>query len=204
MSNININNSRIDTVLYFWPVKARAHPIAWLVGFHQLPVRFHTDIPFPGTDEWEAFSPKSGLGQLPLLQDEEEFVGQSGTIFRYLVEKHQLYWDETEDELYEVSNDLFTMLVKAHYSKDRTEAMTDIFENKISTYLRFIEKTISGDIISPGPGEISSACILSICESLDAGCTSHYTQCSALLEVLQTHPGIKRSEAVFNEPYLKR
>merc|ERR1719162_463963 len=65
--------SESKPVLTYWGgIKARAHYINFVSAFFgfRSNIEFNAkDIPYPGTAEWAAFSPKTYMGQLPHLQD---------------------------------------------------------------------------------------------------------------------------------------
>lgn len=191
------------TSLHYWPIGARVKQISWLVGYHALPVDFVTDIPMPGTPEWESYPVKSPMGQLPVLEDGGDVIGQSGAIFRLLVDKHQLQWDPLEDELAEGARDLFDLIAKAHYADDRKTAMDAVFMEKIKRHLNYIETRLPAEEV-PGPGEIAIASVLDICDKLESGCIDPYPGAKELLEKMRSHPGIQRVERVFSKSYLLR
>eukprot|EP00012_Vannella_robusta_P009001 CAMPEP_0206201722 /NCGR_PEP_ID=MMETSP0166-20121206/11729_1 /ASSEMBLY_ACC=CAM_ASM_000260 /TAXON_ID=95228 /ORGANISM="Vannella robusta, Strain DIVA3 518/3/11/1/6" /LENGTH=170 /DNA_ID=CAMNT_0053620475 /DNA_START=69 /DNA_END=581 /DNA_ORIENTATION=+ len=99
--------------------------------------------------EWKE-SGKLAFGQVPLLQDGDFNLVQSGTIARYLARKFDMYGDEKtgaiSDMIMDGGNDFLNKILPAIYPKLDAEKMTELKKDVIPTFMGHFEKIV-GDYV---------------------------------------------------------
>jgi glutathione S-transferase len=175
------------------------------------------DIPYPGTDAWKAFSPKSYMGQLPCLNHGDVAMGQSAGILRYLARLFKLYDGcsmkdfAMSEQLIEQSSDFHNVLSRAHYAPDRTKAMDDLFKDGggLQRHLSALEAIVgnAGSFAfssKPMPGDLAVAAALSLLQLLQPEVLSKYPKLKKFSDTIAQNDGIKALEASTPYQYFKR
>jgi glutathione S-transferase len=208
-------------VITYWAgVKSRLHYTMTVVAYNGKTdaVTLNGQCPYPGTEEWKTFEPKSVVGQLPHLSDGDISIGQSIAILNYLSRKFGLYASATDadfamsEQLIQETADLHSMLGKAHYGADRTAAMDALLgpEGGIAKHLTALEGLVKehGWFTPTGalPGDLALAASLDMIDFLDTSVldASKYPKLRALLEKVRANEGVKAYYATVPYPYFKR
>ena len=172
-------------------------------------------IPYPGTPEWAGFSPKSHVGQLPVMQDGDVTIGQSGAILRYLVKKFGICADITlpdyavSEQLIDQAADIHSLLTKAHYSPDRTAAMDAVFADgsglhKVLAAFEALATDAGFFGSKPTPGDLAFAASLDMIRRLEAEALAKYAKLSALHKAATANEAVAAVNASTPYPYFKR
>ena len=114
--------------LYYWPIKARSYASLVVAKAGGIAVEVEGNPDLGGLKASGALP----FGQLPYLEDGDVKIAQSNAILRYLAKKGGLSGNTeaafaTSEMLIEEANDLFNMMVKAHYAADKATAWADTF-----------------------------------------------------------------------------
>jgi len=115
------NGNTAPMTLHYWKIKARSYAAMAVAQAGGLNV-VHTDDP-----NLAELKPSLPFGQLPYLVDGDVKVAQSLAIVRYLARKGGLQGDDDKgfafsEMLIQEMEDIFTLMAKANYEKDKVGA----------------------------------------------------------------------------------
>ena len=209
------NTLHLPPQLYYWGAKSRAQGAMFIVAWCDklAEVEWVKDAPWPGTPEWAAYETKSYMGQLPYLVDGDVKIGQSGAIASHLARKFGFGEDLSaadkalSGQAAAEAEDLFNMMVKAHYAPgSRQAAMDDFFAGAFPKHAAAIESALGESSIfgtAVSPGDVILAAYLDLAVEMQADCLDAFPKTKGLWEKVATNANvIKVKEGCF--PYLKR
>lgn len=133
----------------YFPIRGRAEHIRLFLEDLKLPYESKV-ISF---EEWESYKSKhSGtaqlpFGQLPMFQDGDLHLAQSGAIARHLARKHDKYGKTDEekalnDMLFDMAVDIHSIYLKHIYDPQRKQKM-DTFVQQAKEKLNLVEKFVN-------------------------------------------------------------
>ena len=202
-------------ITYWGGVASRGHYYSYVLAFNgkmgEVELN-NTDIPYPGTDEWNSYSPKSDVGQLPCMTDGDINIGESNAIVRYLCKKFKIS-EISEDfsladyavseMLIETASGLHGALGKCHYTPDRTGAFDKYFGEGggFAKVMSAFEKRVP-TVMSPGA--ICLAAALNLHVRLEPECLAKYPELKKLYDAVLANADVQKVNDACPYPYFKR
>eukprot|EP00941_MAST-03F_sp_MAST-3F-sp1_P001976 g1976.t1 len=214
------NPPSIPTYTYWGGVRSRSHYLGYVLAVNNLVDKVNwnqSDIPYPGTTEWNSFSPKSYMGQLPQLSHNGMSMGQSAAIIRYLARIFKLYDGVSDadyamsEQMIEESTDFHNLLGKAHYAPNRTAAMDAVFAagGTVERHLKALEGIVgnNGSVYfcsKPLPGDCCVCAALNMLETLEPGVLKGYPKLLQMYTTITSLATVKAWNESHAWPYFKR